>query len=190
MKTKLLLTALLATMGANAQDTHMVDWFMGVQSAETTITVEQGDTVIWTWMDALQHSVTSTGGTDTFDSGTMSGNGETFSHVFNTVGATNYACGVHPAMQGTVTVSAVMAVEENILEGFQYFPNPATDVLTLSAKENIDKVEVFDINGRLLMAATTATPTVKVYMSHFATGTYFLKVGVGSAVKNISVVKQ
>jgi len=190
MKTKLLLIALLGTLGMNAQATHMVDWFMGVQASETTITIDEGDTVIWTWMDNLPHTVTSTGGTESFNSGTKTGNGQTFTHVFDAVGATTYACGVHPMMQGTVTVEAVMGVEDQSVIDFKYFPNPTNDVLTLTAAQNIDRVDVYDMNGRLLMTSTVANPTVKVYMSAFAAGTYYIKANIGERVENISVVKQ
>lgn len=190
MKQKLLLIALLGTFGANAQTTHMVDWFMGVQSAETTITIDEGDTVTWTWQDNLPHTVTSTGGTETFNSGNVTGVGQTFSHTFNEEGATTYHCNVHPSMQGTITVEAVLGVNDNVLAKIQYYPNPVSDVFTITAQSNIDKVEVYDINGRLLLSSEVPNPTVKVYMDNFNTGTYFIKATVGNEVKNIAVVKQ
>jgi hypothetical protein len=93
-------------------------------------------------------------------------------------------------MQGTVTVEAVMGIEDQSVIDFKYFPNPANDVLTLTAAQNIDRVDVYDMNGRLLMTSTAANPTVKVYMSAFAAGTYYIKAAIGNSIKNISVVKQ
>jgi hypothetical protein len=190
MKIKLLALALFGTLGINAQTTHMVDWFMGVSSAETTITIDEGDTVIWTWMDNLPHTVTSTGGTDTFNSGTKTGMGQTYTRVFNNVGATNYHCNVHGMMSGTITVEAVMGVEDNVLAGLQYYPNPVNDIFTLTSSENIDRVEVYDINGRMLMLSDSPNPIIKIYMENFNSGTYFVKATMGNESKNITIVKQ
>jgi hypothetical protein len=190
MKIKLLALTLFGTLCSNAQPTHMVDWFMGVSAAETTITIDEGDTVTWTWMDNLPHTVTSTGGTDTFNSGTKTGMGQTYSRVFNNVGSTNYQCNVHPMMDGTITVEAIMGVEESILGSLQYYPNPVNNVLTLTSSEIIDRVEVYDINGRLLMLSESPNPVVKVYMENFNSGTYFVKATSGKESKNIAVIKQ
>lgn len=190
MKRKILLIALMASFSANAQTTHMIDWFMGVQSAETTITIDEGDTVTWTWQDNLPHTVTSTGGTETFNSGSKTGMGQTFTHTFNTEGATTYHCNVHPSMQGTITVEATMAVNNNVLAELKFYPNPVNNIFTLTAASNIDKVEVYDMNGRLLMLSEIPNPTVKIYMDNFNPGTYFVKATVGNEVKNIAVVKQ
>lgn len=190
MKAKLLLIALFGTLSMNAQTTHMVDWFMGVSVPEASMMIDQGDTVTWTWTDNLPHTVTSTSGTNTFNSGTKTGVGQTFSHVFTNAGTTNYHCNVHNMMQGTIIADAVMGLEEEVTVDFKYFPNPTTDVLTLTSAESIDQVDVYDINGRLLMSSVSANPTVKVYMEHFTAGTYFVKVLVGGTSKTISVVKQ
>lgn len=190
MKQILLLIAFLASFGASAQTTHMVDWFMGVPSSETNITIEQGDTVTWTWEDAMPHTVTSTGGTATFNSGTKTGIGQNFSHTFNAEGATTYHCNIHPSMQGTITVQAVMGVNDNIVSSLKYYPNPVKDVFTITAATNIDRVEVYDMNGRLLMSSEVPNPTIKVYMENFNTGTYFVKATIDKEIKNIAVVKQ
>lgn len=190
MKRKLLLIASLASFGASAQTTHIVDWFMGVPSSETNVTIDEGDTVTWTWQDNMPHNVTSTGGTETFSSGNKTGVGQTFSHTFNSEGATTYHCSVHPAMQGTITVEATMGVDGNLMAELKYYPNPVENVFTITAASNIDKVEVYDINGRLIMLSEVPNPTVKVYMDSFNTGTYFIKATMGKEQKNIAVVKQ
>ena len=190
MKTKLLLLSLLAAAATQAQTTHMVNWFMGVPNSATTLTINQGDTVKWTWTDNMPHTVTSTGGTETFTSGTLSGSGQSFSHTFNSVGATSYDCDFHPSMDGTITVQAIMGLNDDVEAGFSYFPNPATDVLTITSGSNIDRVEVYDLNGRLLMESIDANPTVKVYLSNFTAGTYLVKAMAGSTVKSFPVIKQ
>jgi len=181
---------LLAAAGMNAQTTHIVDWFMGVSTSETNITIQPGDIVTWMWADNAPHTVTSTGGTDTFTSGMLTGNGSTYSHTFNTIGNTSYHCNVHTMMQGVITVSGTAGVNDTRALAFEFYPNPTTDVLTINAKENIDKVELYDVNGRLLMAMPATTPTVKLYMAGVTAGTYFVKVSTATGSKSLSVIKQ
>jgi len=190
MKTKLLAIALLATLRMNAQATHVVDWFMGVTGTATNITIDEGDTVTWKWTDNMAHSVTSVSGTETFDSGFKTGVGQTFSYEFNEAGSTSYRCSAHAMMAGTVTVEAVMGTRDIATADFKFFPNPVLDVFTLTSAENIDRIEVYDINGRMLLSSDSPNPTVKIYMEKFTAGTYLIKASIGNTSKNITVVKQ
>lgn len=67
------------------------------------ITVQTGDTVVWTNSGHASHTVTQdTGG---FDSGILAP-GATFSLTFTRAGTFAYHCNVHPTMHGTITVTA------------------------------------------------------------------------------------
>jgi plastocyanin len=66
------------------------------------VTVPAGTTVDWANEDPFAHTVTARDGA--FDSGTLDG-GETFSRRFETPGAYEYFCVIHPSMTGTVTVT-------------------------------------------------------------------------------------
>jgi plastocyanin len=68
-----------------------------------TITISRGQTVTWTNMDNVPHTVTST--TGVFDSGSIS-SGQTFSYTFNNAGTFEYSCTIHPSIpHGTVIVT-------------------------------------------------------------------------------------
>ena len=47
----------LICLVVNAQTTFDIDWEVGVNGAAASATVEPGDTVRWTWTDALPKSV-------------------------------------------------------------------------------------------------------------------------------------
>jgi hypothetical protein len=191
MKGKLLLGMLFISLGMSAQATHHINWFMGVSDTNASIPVNQGDTVIWTWTDNLPHTVTSdTGAPETFTSSQLTGNGQTFSHTFAEAGATSYHCNIHSMMTGTITVDAVAGLEDNLKVDFQYFPNPVTDILTITAKDNIDRIEIYDVNGKQVMNSKSGNPTSKVYMANYTAGTYFVKVFVGNGSKSVTVVKK
>ncbi len=68
-----------------------------------TITISRGQTVTWTNMDNVPHTVTST--TGVFDSGPIS-SGQTFSYTFNNAGTFEYSCTIHPSIpHGKVIVT-------------------------------------------------------------------------------------
>jgi plastocyanin len=68
----------------------------------STITVPAGTTVIWTNLDTVPHTVTST--TGKFDSGIL-GPGRQFNYIFNDLGTYDYYCTIHTYMKGQVVVT-------------------------------------------------------------------------------------
>lgn len=193
MKRILLLSALFATIGLSAQTTHHIDnWAMGISNQDASLTIDEGDTVEWTWSDGLPHTVSSTGGsTETFDSGTITGAGQTYSYTFTEVGSNPYQCNVHPAMNGTIEVQAILGIDDVNKVTFEYYPNPTTDILTINAGDVIDNIAVYDMSGKLVMQSDNAgNSNSKIYMQNYNAGTYFVKVMVAGQTKTISVVKQ
>jgi len=106
MKKITLLMAFLGSVFSFAQTTHNLDWQQGISGEDASLTIEVGDIVIWTLTNTSPHTVTSLDGSqETFDSGTLSGMGETFSFTFTEVGENDYQCNFHAGnMFGTITV--------------------------------------------------------------------------------------
>ena len=76
----------------------------------SSITIQPGDTVQWTWSAGGHSSTSGSPGSPSglWDSGILN-QGATFSHTFNTAGSFPYFCSPHGAccgMTGTVTVSS------------------------------------------------------------------------------------
>jgi len=65
------------------------------------ITVNVGDTIVWTNEDSVPHTVESPDGT--LRSNELS-KGDTYKHTFAKAGEYNYICGIHHSMHGSVTV--------------------------------------------------------------------------------------
>lgn len=68
----------------------------------SSVSVQAGDTVTWTFKDSFDHTVTADD--KSFDSGGKT-DGATFEHTFPTAGTFTYTCTIHSSMTGTVTVS-------------------------------------------------------------------------------------
>lgn len=191
MKKLLLFTLLCAGFTVTAQQTHMVNWGVGEPVAQFSKTVNSGDTVMWMWTSPHPHNVTSNNGSvETFASATLTGVGQTYSKVFNVVGANPYRCTIHSGMTGTITVQAVGSTQDNKAIDFKFYPNPVVNELTITAPQVIDRVQIFDMNGKAVLDGAGLNPTIVVYMSNYNAGTYLVKVTAGKSVKSFSVVKQ
>ena len=64
-----------------------------------TITIDRGDSVVWTNQDSVAHTVTGS----EFESGSLSG-GRSYTRTFDQAGEFPYFCRFHPYMEGSVTV--------------------------------------------------------------------------------------
>ncbi len=99
----LLAVPLLAARAAAAE--LELDWNLAVgPNLDANILV--GETIRWTWTDTLLHSVTSTSGPTSFDSGLIRGFGTTYFETFTQVGMWDYNCSFHGPFQmgGVITV--------------------------------------------------------------------------------------
>ncbi|MDO8642365.1 MAG: cupredoxin family copper-binding protein [Candidatus Woesearchaeota archaeon] len=74
------------------------------------ITVNEGDSVIWTNNDNAPHTITADN--NAFESGTKQ-HGQTFSHTFDHAGTFAYHCTIHPGMAGRVVVQAPPTAPES-----------------------------------------------------------------------------
>lgn len=81
-------------------------------------------------------------------------------------------------------------VEEFLASKFNVFPNPATDVITITNSENIgvEQIEVYDINGKTVKSQNYNNENeIQLNISDLAVGTYMfhVKTNLGTAVKKV-----
>ena len=147
MKQLTLLLALFSSGLMLSQTTYNLDWAVGINGEDASVTIEVGDTVEWTWTDNLPHTVTSLpSATESFDSGTLTGNGTTYAYTFTVEGVNPYDCVIHPAtMFGTITVEEALSIEDKFAINVNYYPNPVSDKLTVTSLFSLDSYQVFDI---------------------------------------------
>lgn len=192
MKLKLLLLALFGTLYLGAQKTHHIDW--NLNPTGTSITIEIGDTVTWTWGDALSHSVLRTGGSsiDDFDSGIMNGMGLTYSYTFNNLGTNDYVCGIHAGMTGTITVENNLGIEDLKLDAFSISPNPGTEKLNISLNTNQLNalVEIYDVLGKRIYMGKSNSLNPSINISNWESGLYLVRVSTDSHFQTKRFLKQ
>ena len=83
-----------------------------------------------------------------------------------------------------------LSIGENNFKGFNYHPNPVTNILTLENATEIEKVEVYNITGQLILQQSNTTQAAAINMSSLAGGAYFVTVYSGNETKRLKVIKQ
>ena len=74
----------------------------GFAFSPSALTISAGDTVKWTNLDSASHTITSDSGSEL--ASPSFGNGQTYSHTFNTTGTFSYHCSIHSTMKGKIIV--------------------------------------------------------------------------------------
>lgn len=99
---------------------HQID-ITGFDFSPGNMTINQGDTVNWTNLDAFLHTSTSDGGL--WNSGNLA-NGQSYQRPFSSAGTFPYHCAIHLSMKDTLTVISAPTFDYEISIGDNFF-NPA-----------------------------------------------------------------
>jgi plastocyanin len=103
MRALALSVALLGCGEKHAARTHQIE-IKGMQFVPAQLTVDVGDTVVWTNNDVLPHTVTSgIPAPMAFDSKAINAKAQ-WSLTVSAAGDYNYVCSFHPTMKATLTV--------------------------------------------------------------------------------------
>ncbi|RRA94866.1 T9SS type A sorting domain-containing protein [Paenimyroides viscosum] len=86
--------------------------------------------------------------------------------------------------------SYILNIDEILASKFNVFPNPASDIVTITNNENIgvEQVEVYDINGKNIKSQNYSSQNeIQLNISDFAPGTYMfhIKTNQGTTVKKV-----
>jgi len=91
----------------------------------------------------------------------------------------------------TMTLGGCLGSEEFDFTEFKAYPNPVSDILYISFKENISKVEIVNMLGQVLKVKQVNNYEDKVEMSEFPKGTYLLRVSIDDKkVKTLKIIKK
>lgn len=92
------------------------------------------------------------------------------------------AAGTHALIVDNFTVSQVLSSESFTLSGVKMYPNPATDILYIQSDiEDLTKVSITDLNGRVVKEATNNLSQIS--LGNLAKGIYMVKIESATAKK-------
>ncbi|MGY8910591.1 MAG: T9SS type A sorting domain-containing protein [Flavobacteriales bacterium] len=87
-------------------------------------------------------------------------------------------------------VTGTASLDNNELLGFSMYPNPATNKLNISAKETIQKADVFNVLGKKVMSVNVNDTKASIDVSNLSSGIYLIKYNVGNTTGTAKFIKQ
>ncbi|UUC45641.1 Ig-like domain-containing protein [Flavobacterium cerinum] len=148
--------------------------------AEATIEdiVVTGTNVIWypTSADAMA-------GTNAIAAGTQLVSGTTY-YAMQTVGT----CTSNTPLAVTVTVT--LGTSSFDKAAFKYYPNPVSDVITISYSEPISTIEIYNMLGQKVITRNSMATDVVIDMSDLASGAYIAHVKSGNVTQEVRIIKK
>lgn len=110
--------------------------------------------------------------------------------LFSTLGPCN-GIGWGETEDYVVTVREIVGVEENEKSQFTYFPNPVTEILTLTATQDIVSVSAYNLLGQKVLNNKMVSSDGNVDVSSLEAGIFIFQVTFdGGRVENFKVVKR
>ena len=89
-----------------------------------------------------------------------------------------------------VTCEEALSTDDNTLEGFSFYPNPAQDVITLDARTAIEDVTIFNLLGqKVLQQKVDGVSNYQLNVSSMAKGAYLMQVTTNGKVGVYRVLK-
>lgn len=89
----------------------------------------------------------------------------------------------------TTTIQNTLGLQENdFINNISVYPNPVKDILNFKTEQNILKVEVYDIAGRIL--SSNSVFENKIDLSELKTGNYVLKLYTEKGIMNTKIIKE
>jgi len=89
-----------------------------------------------------------------------------------------------------VTVKIALGVNDLDLASLKYYPNPVDSELTVSYKEAIKLIEVYDILGKQIKTQKFDANDVRLDVSTLSAGTYMVKVHTNAGSQFIKIIKK
>ncbi|MBW3517695.1 fibronectin type III domain-containing protein [Flavobacterium sp. NKUCC04_CG] len=89
----------------------------------------------------------------------------------------------------TVKINVPLGINDFDLTKLNYYPNPVKDILTITYKETITRVEVYSLTGQRVLTMNALDNIVLVDMSRLATATYVVKIYSNNQTQFIKIVK-
>ena len=86
--------------------------------------------------------------------------------------------------KGTVGTNELDRAEFNI------FPNPTNDVWNIKSSQNIELIQVFNVQGQLVITQTPNSETASINAAGLTNGIYFVKFSSHKGSKSVKLIKE
>ncbi|CAM3361074.1 T9SS type A sorting domain-containing protein [Aequorivita lipolytica] len=86
--------------------------------------------------------------------------------------------------------NATAGIADNSFEDFKFYPNPAGEILNLSAKSNIDNVSIYSILGQKVLENSPNQNDATLNVASLYQGVYVLKLAINGQSATYKFIKQ
>ncbi|WP_299681320.1 proprotein convertase P-domain-containing protein [uncultured Dokdonia sp.] len=83
-----------------------------------------------------------------------------------------------------------LSIDEQAFDGFEYFPNPVQNTLTLNAQTPIEKISLYTLSGQKVIEQTNTTTTTQLDMTALSSGIYLMKTTINGQEGTFKILKQ
>ena len=180
---------LMFSMSIAAQtETVIIDWSFNstpsaTGNANSSRTIEVGDTVTWNWYSGGSHNVKSNESSNEIFESAFFTQGGTFSHTFTSTGTNDYVCSPHADnMFGTITVVAegTLSIDSfDTLGTINIYPNPTDSNITIDFQiQNIEKlnIKVFNLLGKEVLSKQISKNDPSLMLTDLKNGIYLIRI--------------
>lgn len=89
------------------------------------------------------------------------------------------------------TVFATLGINEPVVDAsISIYPNPVKDIITIRSVSQVQSVQLYDVQGRLLQTMMIDANEYQFNLSERANGVYFVKIATNSGVKIEKIIKE
>ncbi len=90
----------------------------------------------------------------------------------------------------SVTLACNLSVPETEAMSFEFYPNPAGDVITVESELSIEEVVIYDLTGAVVMTEQASNSSVSVNVAELVSGVYFVEAKIEGQVIRKRLVKE
>ncbi len=96
----------------------------------------------------------------------------------------------HPEWVNAIWNPDGMSVSDSNVESIKIYPNPVKNILNVKSDSKIEKVELFNTNGKKIQSGKPNTKDVEINMNHLPAGVYILKTTINGKASSQKIVKK
>jgi hypothetical protein len=91
----------------------------------------------------------------------------------------------------SIVFDSTVSIEETLIESdFKAYPNPANDVINISAAKSINKIEIYNLLGQQVVSKNVDATNDTIDVSQLTNGIYTLKTFIGGAIGIQKFIKE
>ena len=83
-----------------------------------------------------------------------------------------------------------LGLADATIEGFTFYPNPSSDVINLTATENIETIAIYNLLGQKVIDQNINATSSQLDVTNLVTGTYFMEVSADGKTAWHKVIKK